>query len=284
MISFVLLCKVNNYHAFLKVNLCYFCVKFYILEVYFLGTGTSQGIPVIGSNHSVCKSTDLKDKRLRVSIWIRWEDHSYVIDCGPDFRQQMLTSGCTQLDGILFTHEHADHTAGLDDIRPFFFRQGDIPIYGHQRVIANLQKRFDYIFELENKYPGAPSVTVNFVANNIPFALGNKSVIPINVMHGTLQVFGYRIDDFAYLTDVKTIEQEEAAKLKNLKVLVVNTLRKEPHETHFNLQEALDFIALLKPEKAYLTHISHLLGFHEEVQKTLPKNVFLAYDTLEITI
>lgn len=258
--------------------------KIFQVKVYFLGTGTSQGIPVIGSNHSVCKSLDFKDKRLRVSVWLQWDDCSYVIDCGPDFRQQMLTSGCTKLDGILFTHEHSDHTAGLDDIRPFFFKQGDIPIYAHQRVVANLKKRFDYIFEMENKYPGAPSVSVNFVENNVPFLLGNTSVIPINVMHGALQVFGYRFDAFAYLTDVKTIEKEEIEKLKNLKVLVINTLREEPHETHFNLKEALDFIDLVQPEKAYLTHISHLLGFHEEVQKTLPNNVFLAYDTLEITI
>ncbi len=254
------------------------------MKVYFLGTGTSQGIPVIGSNHAVCKSTDVRDKRLRVSVWMRWENYSFVIDCGPDFRQQMLTSGCTHLDGLLFTHEHADHTAGLDDIRPFFFKQGAIPIFAHERVIQNLEKRFDYIFALENKYPGAPSVVVHVVENDVCFTLGNKNVVPINGMHGTLQVFGYRIDDFAYLTDIKTIALEAVVKLKGLKVLVVNALRNEPHDTHFNLQEALDFIALINPEKAYLTHISHLLGFHEEVQKSLPKNVFLAYDSLEITL
>jgi phosphoribosyl 1,2-cyclic phosphate phosphodiesterase len=254
------------------------------MKVYFLGTGTSQGIPVIGSNHSVCQSTDFKDKRLRVSVWISWENHSYLIDCGPDFRQQMLTSNCQKVDGILYTHEHADHTAGLDDIRPFFFKQGDIPIYAHQRVLENLKKRFDYIFETENKYPGAPSVKTVEVINNQSFFIGNKSVIPINVMHGNLQVFGYRIDDFAYLTDVKTVEQNEIQKLKNLKVLVVNALREEAHLTHFNLQEALDFIALVNPDKAYITHISHILGFHKEVQKKLPKNVFLAYDNLQITI
>jgi phosphoribosyl 1,2-cyclic phosphate phosphodiesterase len=184
----------------------------------------------------------------------------------------------------LYTHEHADHTAGLDDIRPFFFKQGDIPIYAHQRVLENLKKRFDYVFETENKYPGAPSVKTVEVINNQSFSIGNKTVIPINVMHGTLQVFGYRIDDFAYLTDVKTVEQNEIQKLKNLKVLVVNALREEAHLTHFNLQEALDFIALVNPEKAYITHISHILGFHNEVQKKLPKNVFLAYDNLQITI
>ncbi|MFV5685335.1 MBL fold metallo-hydrolase [Flavobacterium sp. GB2R13] len=254
------------------------------MKVYFLGTGTSQGIPIIGSNHPVCKSTDFKDKRLRVSVWVSWENHSYVIDCGPDFRQQMLSSNCQKVDGILFTHEHSDHTAGLDDIRPFNFKQGEIPIYAHQRVIDNLKRRFDYVFETVNRYPGAPSVKTVEVVNNQPFSIGNKTAIPIDVMHAGLQVFGYRIDDFAYLTDVKTIEESEIVKLKNLKVLVINALREESHIAHFNLQEALDFITLVQPEKAYITHISHILGFHEEVQKRLPKNVFLAYDNLQITI
>ncbi|RZJ62558.1 MAG: MBL fold metallo-hydrolase [Flavobacterium sp.] len=255
-----------------------------MLKVWFLGTGTSQGIPVIGSNHSVCRSEDPRDKRLRVSVWIQWEGHSFVIDCGPDFRQQMLTSNCTKIDGILFTHEHADHTAGLDDIRPFFFKQGDIPVYARQRVLDNLARRFDYIFEKENKYPGAPSVTTIAVEQDRQFAIGNKTAIPIAAMHGDLEIFGYRIDDFAYLTDVKSMAAAEEEKLKGLKVLVVSALREEPHATHFNLQEALDFIEKIKPEKAYLTHISHLLGFHEEVQNRLPPNVFLAYDNLQITI
>ena len=254
------------------------------MRVYFLGTGTSQGIPVIGSNHSVCLSTDLKDKRLRVSVWISDEDFSVVMDCGPDFRQQMLTSKCNQIDAILFTHEHADHTAGLDDIRPFFFRQGNIPVYGHQRVLDNLSKRFDYIFNDENKYPGAPSVQKQEVVSNENFVIKNKIITPINAMHGNLQVFGYKIDDFVYLTDVKTIEQSEIEKIKGVKVLVINALREEEHNTHFNLKEALDFIHLVQPEKAYLTHISHLLGFHEEVQQKLPENVYLAYDNLEITL
>lgn len=254
------------------------------MKVYFLGTGTSQGIPVIGSNHPVCKSTDLKDKRLRVSVWISWDDSSYVIDCGPDFRQQMLNSNCQKVDGILFTHEHADHTAGLDDIRPFFFKQGDIPVFAHLRVLENLTKRFDYIFEKENKYPGAPSVQPNEVVKGKSFTIGNKTVVPIDVMHGNLQVFGYRIDDFAYLTDVKTITLNEIEKLGGLKVLVINALRIESHDTHFNLEEALQFVELIKPEKTYLTHISHVFGFHQEIEKTLPENVFLAYDNLEITI
>jgi phosphoribosyl 1,2-cyclic phosphate phosphodiesterase len=254
------------------------------LKVYFLGTGTSQGIPVIGSRHSVCLSTDSKDKRLRVSIWIHWDEYSYIIDCGPDFRQQMLISNCQKIDGILYTHEHSDHTAGLDDIRPFNFKQGSLPIYAHERVLTNLKKRFEYVFETENRYPGAPSIIPIEIKKEETFSIGNKLAIPINVMHGNLQVFGFRIDDFAYLTDVKTIDEIEIQKLKGVKILVVNALREEPHHSHFNLEEALDFIALIQPEKAYLTHISHIFGFHEDIQKKLPKNVFVAYDTLEITI
>jgi phosphoribosyl 1,2-cyclic phosphate phosphodiesterase len=254
------------------------------MKVYFLGTGTSQGIPVIGSHHSVCLSDDLKDKRLRVSVWVCTEEDSIVVDCGPDFRQQMLTSKCLKVDAILFTHEHSDHTAGLDDIRPFNFKQGAIPIYAHRRVIENLKRRFDYIFETENKYPGAPSVKAIEVNNNNSFSIGKLNIIPINALHGTLQVFGYRINDFAYLTDIKSMESEEIEKIKGVKVLVINALREESHHSHFSLQEALDFVTLVQPKKAYFTHISHILGFHEEVQSKLPKNVFLAYDNLEISI
>lgn len=254
------------------------------MKIYFLGTGTSQGIPVIGSDHPVCLSMDIKDKRLRVSVWIEWDDFSFVIDCGPDFRQQMLVSNCPKIDAIFFTHEHADHTAGLDDIRPYFFKQGEIPIYAHSRVLKNLEKRFDYIFETENKYPGAPGVLPTEVSNDIPILFKNKKITPINVWHGSLQVFGYRFGDFAYLTDVKSVDEEELSKLENLEVLVINALREELHDTHFNLKEALDFIHLVKPKKTYLTHISHIFGFHEEIQNKLPENVFVAYDNLEITI
>lgn len=253
------------------------------MKITFLGTGTSQGIPVIGSNHPVCLSDNPKDKRLRVSVLVEWDNYSYVIDCGPDFRQQMLTSKCNKIDGILFTHEHADHTAGLDDIRPFFFKQGNIPIYAHKRVIQSLERRFDYIFETHDKYPGAPGVT-EFLIENRPFNLGNIEVMPINGLHHKLQVFGFRFRDFAYLTDMNKIEDSEMKKLKGLKVLVINALRIEPHPSHFNLEEALNVITKVKPERAYLTHISALLGFHDEVQQKLPKNVFLAYDNLQITI
>ncbi|WP_347926051.1 MBL fold metallo-hydrolase [Pontimicrobium sp. SW4] len=253
------------------------------MKITFLGTGTSQGIPVIGSNHPVCLSKNIKDKRLRVSVLIEWDNYAYVIDCGPDFRQQMLRTNVSRIDGILFTHEHADHTAGLDDIRPYFFRQGDIPIFAHERVLSSLERRFDYIFEAENKYPGAPSVKKNIIENK-PFELGNLEIIPINGFHNKLQVFGFRFKDFAYLTDMKTIEEDEIEKLKGVEVLVVNALREEQHESHFNLKEALQFIKKVNPQKAYLTHISSLLGFHDVVEKSLPKNVFLAYDNLELTI
>ena len=253
------------------------------MKVTFLGTGTSQGIPVIGSNHPVCLSNNSKDKRLRVSVLVEWDGYSYVVDCGPDFRYQMLRANVKRIDGILFTHEHADHTAGLDDIRPFFFKQGNIPIYAHERVIKELKKRFDYIFEMENKYPGAPSVDIQIIKNK-PFDLKHMVVQPINGFHNKLQVFGFRFKDFAYLTDMKTIEAAELKKLTGLKVLVINALRHEPHESHYNLSEALELIAQVNPEKAYLTHISALLGFHDEVEKTLPENVFLAYDELELNI
>ena len=254
------------------------------MKVYFLGTGTSQGIPVIGSKDPVCLSNDSKDKRLRVSVWIHDEDFSVVVDCGPDFRQQMLKSECPRIDALLFTHEHADHTAGLDDIRPFNFKQGALKAYGHKRVLDNIKSRFGYIFQTENKYPGAPSLDTIEVHNNQPFLVKSKTIVPINAFHGTLQVFGYRIDNFAYLTDLKTVPAEELPKFENIDVLVINCLREEPHETHFNLQEALAFIKLVQPKKTYLTHISHKMGFHEEVQKNLPENVFLAYDNLEITV
>jgi len=253
------------------------------LVVTFLGTGTSQGIPVIGSNHPVCLSTDPKDKRLRVSALVEYKGYTILIDCGPDFRAQMLTNQITHIDAILYTHEHNDHTAGLDDIRPYFFRQGDIPIYAHKRVLDSLKKRFDYIFESENKYPGAPSVVVNEI-QNAPFKFKELDIIPVNVMHNRVQVFGYRLADFVYLTDVKTIEEEEIEKLRGLKVLVINALRMEKHHSHFNLEDALEFINNVKPERAYIIHISHLMGFHEEVQAQLPENVFLAYDNLKIRI
>lgn len=253
------------------------------MKITFLGTGTSQGIPVIGSHHPVCLSANPKDKRLRVSILVEWDDYTYVVDCGPDFRQQMLNAGVVKLDGVIFTHEHADHTAGIDDIRPFYFRQGDIPVYAHKRVIEALKRRFDYIFETKNKYAGAPGVLCYEIENK-PFVLSNMQVVPIDGLHYQLQVFGFRFKEFAYLTDFKTINDVEIKKLKGVKVLVLNALREKEHVSHFTLAEALELIKKVNPERAYLTHISHWLGFHDEVQQNLPENVFLAYDNLQITV
>ena len=254
------------------------------LKITFLGTGTSQGIPIIGNTDPVCLSTDQRDKRLRVSVMISTKWHNYVIDCGPDFRQQMLVHGVKHMDALLFTHEHADHTAGLDDIRPFFFKQGDIPIYAHKRVLGQLKKRFDYIFETVNKYPGAPGVAIHEVINDQPIYLSDLKVIPINAHHGELQVFGYRFENFAYLTDVKTVSDKERKKLTDLDVLVVNALRIEQHHSHFNLEEALRFINEIKPKRAYFTHISHKLGFHAAVEQDLPQNIHLAYDGLILDV
>ena len=253
------------------------------MEIIFLGTGTSHGIPVIGSNDPVCLSTDIKDKRLRASLFISCKDKHFVIDCGPDFRQQMLKNDIARLDAILFTHEHADHTAGLDDIRPFCRKNGAMPIYAHKRVLDNLSERYKYIFTSENRYAGAPSIT-SITIENKPFVIDNIDIMPININHGNVQVFGFGIEKFAYLTDVKTISSEEKQKLRGLDILVVNALRIASHPTHFNLEEALNFIEEIKPKKAYLTHISHKLGFHQKVQQKLPNNVFLAYDNLKITL
>ncbi|TVZ51475.1 MBL fold metallo-hydrolase [Dokdonia sp. Hel_I_53] len=263
------------------------------MKITFLGTGTSQGIPIIGSTHPVCLSDDPRDKRLRVSVLLEWDEYNYVIDCGPDFRKQMLNTLSRKrskegqaaiLHGILFTHEHADHVAGLDDIRPFVFRQGDMPLYGHRRVLETLSSRFDYIFRTEDRYPGAPSVKSYEVVNGEPIRLGNLDVVPIEVYHGDLQVFGYRFDKIAYLTDVKTIANKEIEKLKDLDILVLNCLREEEHFTHLNLTEALALIKKINPKKAYLTHISHMLGFHAEVENKLPNDVFLAYDGLTLSL
>lgn len=253
------------------------------MKVTFLGTGTSQGVPIIGSKHPVCLSKDQKDKRLRVSVLLEWDNHTYVIDCGPDFRQQMLNNNVEKIDGILLTHEHNDHVIGLDDVRPFYFRQGKISIYCHQRVLEQLKQRFAYVFQVKNKYPGAPSLNTNVIDDNT-FTIGNKVVKPINVYHPELQVYGFRFGDFAYITDAKVIPQKELDKLKGVKTLVLNALRKEEHHSHLTLNEALGVVDQLKPERAYFTHISHHMGFHEEVQKELPENVFLAYDNLKISV
>ena len=254
------------------------------MKITFLGTGTSQGIPMIGSDHPVCLSTNPKDKRLRSSVMVTDEDFQIVIDCGPDFRMQMLNAKVTFLDGIVFTHDHADHTAGLDDVRQFSKRLGALPIYAHKNVLHHLERRYDYIFNSEVIYEGKPRVKPFEIFENQKFKIKEKEIIPIQIMHGQMAIFGFRIDDFAYLTDISFIEEIEKEKLKGLKMLVVDALRIAYHPTHFNLEQALELINELKPTTAYLTHISQRLGFHDEVQKTLPKNVQLSYDGLVVTI
>lgn len=243
-----------------------------------LGSGTSQGVPVIACNCHVCTSEDPKDNRLRCSVLLETEDGNFVIDSGPDFRQQMLRYKVQSLKGVLFTHEHKDHVAGLDDVRAFNFKENrDMDVYCTKDVEFALRREFHYAFN-ENPYPGIPRFRlINF--HNSTFELGpNTMVLPVQVWHYKMEVFGFRLGNFAYVTDAKTVEKEEMEKLKGVDVLIINALRKETHISHFNLEEALDFISKVKPKKAYLTHISHMFGTHREIEADLPENVFVAYD------
>lgn len=253
------------------------------MQLKFLGTGTSQGIPVIGSNHPVCLSKNPKDKRLRTSTLITTNtEKKILIDCGPDFRQQMLAQNEHQVDAVLVTHEHNDHIIGLDDLRPLIFiNQQDMPIYCQHRVAKEIQYRFPYAFA-EHRYPGAPSFELIEITPQ-PFKLFDTTIIPIEIMHGKLPIYGYKIGNLAYITDAKSIPETSMAQLMNLEVLIINCLRAEKeHHSHLILPEVLEIINRLKPKTTYLTHISHHLGFHEEVEQSLPKGIHLAYDGLTI--
>jgi phosphoribosyl 1,2-cyclic phosphate phosphodiesterase len=253
------------------------------LKITFLGTGTSQGVPVIACNCEVCTSADHRDKRLRTSVLIGAEEKVVVIDSGPDFRYQMLRAKVQHLDAIVFTHEHKDHTAGLDDIRAFNYKQqGPVDVYANLRVQEALKREFFYIFD-RFKYPGIPQLTLHTISNE-PFNIGKLRFIPIEVMHYKLPVLGFRINDFTYITDAKTVSETEKEKIKGSKILVINALQKQEHISHFTFDEAIAFAESIGAEKTYLTHISHRLGKHADVSSILPPNVELAYDGLQITI
>ncbi|MEQ8685223.1 MAG: MBL fold metallo-hydrolase [Imperialibacter sp.] len=253
------------------------------MKLTFLGTGTSQGVPVIACNCEVCQSVDFHDKRLRSSVHIEVDGLSLVIDTGPDFRQQMLRERIKRLDAVIFTHEHKDHTAGLDDIRSFnFLQQMDMPVYASTAVITQLKREFSYIFA-DHKYPGVPLVDVKLLDGK-PFTIGQTTITPINVMHFKLPVFGFRIGDFTYITDANYISEEEKEKIKGSKVLVLNALQKTPHISHFTLDEAVALAQELKADQTYFTHISHKLGSHREVSAQLPENIYLAYDGQQLTL
>lgn len=253
------------------------------MKVTFLGSGTSQGIPVIACSCAVCTSADTRDKRLRSSILLQVDDKNIVIDSGPDFRYQMLRAGVIHLDALVFTHEHKDHTAGLDDIRAFNYKQGEaINVYAHKRVQDALKKEFSYIFA-HHKYPGIPQLDL-FEIGHHPFEVAGVPFIPIEVMHFQLPVLGFRIADFTYITDAKTVSEVEKAKIKGSKVLVINALQQEKHISHFTLEEAVAFAQEISAEKTYFTHISHRLGTHQKISKLVPAGVELAYDGLCINL
>ncbi len=249
------------------------------MKITFLGTGTSQGIPVIACGCEVCQSADKHDKRLRVSVLIEHQGKNVVIDSGPDFRYQMLRAGVQRLDAIVFTHEHKDHVAGLDDIRAFNYKQqAAMPVYATQRVQEALMSEFHYVFS-GSKYPGIPLINLHEIGNE-PFTAAGIEFIPIEVMHFQLPVLGFRIGDFTYITDAKTIAPAEIEKIRGSKVLVINALQKEKHISHFTLDEAIEFAGQAGAEQTYFTHLSHKMGLHAEVSAALPAGIHLAYDGL----
>ena len=249
----------------------------------FLGTGTSSGVPVRTCTCEVCRSADYRDKRLRSSVLIRSENTCVVIDTGPDFRQQMLRTAGQRIDAVLYTHEHKDHTAGLDDIRPYNYLRGKkeaVPLYARPHVLAQIRQEFGYIFD-ENAYPGVPLVSTHPIGRE-PFPIGDLLIRPVEVMHYKLPVLGFRVGDITYITDANFISEQEKEKIKGSRVLVLNALQRTPHISHFTLSEAVALAQELKAETTYFTHISHKLGLHYEVEKELPPGIKLAYDGLTV--
>ncbi len=253
------------------------------MRISFLGTGTSQGIPVIGCGCEVCTSADAKDKRLRVSVLIETPQANIVIDSGPDFRYQMLRARVTKLDALVFTHGHKDHTAGMDDIRAYnYFQQRPMDVYASEETQVILRREFSYIFENKN-YPGIPQLDLHTISNQ-EFEIAGIKIIPIRVTHLGLEVFGFRIGDFTYITDANAIEPGELEKAKGSKVFVINALRHEKHVSHFNLEEAIGIAQQVGADNTFFTHISHQLGMHHLVEGQLPANIHLAYDGLELLL
>lgn len=254
------------------------------LTITFLGTGTSQGVPVIGCDCEICRSADQRDKRLRTSILISSGDTNIVIDCGPDFRQQMLREQVDHLEAVVLTHEHNDHIIGMDDVRPFNFKnRTDMPVYASTQVAEELRTRFAYVFAA-NPYPGAPMLKLFPIDKDHHFSINGVEFTPIEVQHGRMPVLGFRIGPFTYITDMKTITDVEKEKIRGSKYLVVNALHHSTHHSHLNLQEALTFVEEIAPDRAFLTHISHRMGSHEVVNQTLPAGVALAFDGLKLMI
>ncbi len=249
------------------------------MKIVFLGTGTSTGVPLIGCECAVCSSENEKDKRLRASVFIKNVNTQLIIDCGPDLRQQLLKNGVKYLDGILITHEHYDHIGGLDDIRPL----GESNVYAEKRVLEVIKSNMHYAFS-DHPYPGVPSIHLHEINEKDDFKIHDLMVKPIRVMHARLPVLGFRIGKMAYLTDVKTITNEAIEQLKDLDVLILNALRINEHISHISLSEAINIATQIGASKTYFTHFSHDLGKHEAVQQTLPENMYLSYDNLEITL